>query len=213
MEGQEEQLQRLYGISVRYLLIVMLPGILFLVVFGADLLSLWMGPQFASQTSLVLQILGFGVLLNCMANIPYNAVQALGRPDITGKFHLLELPLYVALCVILIPRWGIVGAALANSLRISLDSALLFWAAQRYCHCSIGSLWNKTIPRVVGLSGTLGVSLVVIRMAVTSSWSRLGMGVLAVAIYFVGVWLLLVDQGDKPRIGQAVRLLIGQPAS
>jgi len=39
------------------------------------------------------------------------------------------------------------------------------------------------------------------------------MGVLAVAIYFVGVWLLLVDQDDKPRIGQAVRLLIGQPAS
>jgi len=212
-ENQGKQLQRLYEASVRYLLIAILPGILFLVVFGTDLLSLWMGPQFASRTSLVLQILGFGVLLNCMANIPYNAVQALGRPDITGKFHLLELPLYVALCVILIPRWGIVGAALANSLRISLDSVLLFWAAQRYCHCSIGSLWNKTIPRVLGLSGTLGVSLVVIRLAITSSWSRLVMGVLAVAIYFVGVWLLLVDQDDKPRIGQAVRLLIGQPAS
>lgn len=211
--GQGEQLQRLYEGSVRYLLIAILPGILFLMVFGTDLLSLWMGAQFAGQTSLVLQILGFGVLLNCMANIPYNALQALGRPDIPGKFHVLELPFYVALCVFLIPHWGIVGAALANSLRISLDSILLFWAAQKYCYCSIRELWNKTIPRVLGLSGALGLSLVGVRLAVTSSWGRVGMGVLAVGIYFVSVWLLLVDQDDKPRISQAVRLLIGQPAS
>jgi O-antigen/teichoic acid export membrane protein len=212
-EDQKVELQRLYGGSVRYLLIAMLPGILFLLAFGTDLLSVWMGPRFAQQTALVLQILGLGVLLNCMANIPYNALQALGRPDITGKFHLFELPLYVVLCLALIPRFGIAGAALANSLRISLDAGLLFWAAQRYCHCSIAPLWATAIPRVFGLNGILALSLVGIRLSVIPSWGRLGMGVIAVGAYFVGVWLLLVDKDDKPRIGQAVRLLIRQPAS
>jgi len=212
-EDQKDQLQRLYAGSVRYLMIVVLPGILFLVVFGTDLLSIWMGPEFAKQTGLVLQILGFGVLLNCMANIPYNAVQALGRPDITGKFHLFELPLYLALCIIMIPRWGIVGAAMVNSFRISLDAVLLFWAAHRYCRCSIETLWNKTVLRMLTLSGVLGLSLVAVRLAVASSWGRLGAGTVAVAAYFVCVWLMLVDQGDKPRITQAFRLLIGQPAS
>ena len=212
-QDQREQLQRLYAGSVHYLLIVMLPGILFLLVFGADLLTLWMGPQFAQQTSVVLQILGFGVLLNCMANIPYNALQALGRPDITGKLHLLELPLYVVLCVLLIPRWGIAGAAFANSFRISLDAALLFWAAHRFCHCSVGPFWVRVFPRIFGLSGALALSLVAIRLTLPSLWGRLSTGLLSVGIYFVGVWLLLVDRGDKPRIGRVVRLLIGQPAS
>jgi O-antigen/teichoic acid export membrane protein len=211
--NQREQLQRLYTGSVRYLLMAMLPGILFLVVFGTDLLSLWMGPQFAKQTSLVLQILGFGILLNCMANIPYNALQALGRPDITGKFHLLELPLYIALCVVLIPRWGILGAALVNSFRVSLDAALLFWGAHRYCRCSIEPLWDKTALVMLCLSGILGLSLGAIHLLVNSPWGRLGAGSIAVAVYFVSVWRLLVDQDDKPRIGQAMKLLIGQPAS
>src|SRR5262249_20283138 len=154
----------------------------------------WMGPQFAKQTFIVLQILACGVLLNCMANIPYNALQALGRPDIPGKFHLFELPLYFAFCVMVIPRWGIVGAAFANSLRISIDAGLLFWAAQRYCNCSIGPLWSKVFPRIFGLSGILVPGLLAIRLAVTNPWVRLGVGALSVAIYFVGVWLLLVDK-------------------
>ncbi len=212
-EGQEAQLQRLYEGSVRYLLIIMLPGILFLLVFGTDLLSLWMGAQFAKQTTVVLQILAFGVLLNCMANIPYNALQALGRPDITGKLHLLELPFYLALCIVLIPRWGIAGAALANSIRISIDALVLFWALQKYCCCSLGPLWAKAVPQIIGLNVLLALILLGILFMFGNSWERLAGGVLASGIYFLATWLLLVDKRDKPRIGEALRLLKGQPAS
>src|SRR5882762_793203 len=45
--GQEAQLRQLYEGSVRYLLLLLLPGILFLVVLGPDLLKLWMGAAFA----------------------------------------------------------------------------------------------------------------------------------------------------------------------
>ena len=117
---------------MRYLGVLLVPGIIFLLVLGTDVLSLWMGASFANQTTTVLQVLALGVLLNCLATIPYNALQALGRPDLTGKFHLVELPVYVSLCLLLIPRWGIVGAALAGTLRFTLDTGLLFWAARRY---------------------------------------------------------------------------------
>lgn len=213
LPGQETHLQRLYEGSVRYLLIVLMPGILFLVIFGGDLLSLWIGAKFAQETVFVLQILGAGVLLNCMANIPYNALQALGRPDLPGKFHLLELPLYAVMCALMIPRWGIEGAALANSLRVSLDAVLLFCAVHHYCQCSLKSLWAKVIPQILGLNMLLAVAMVAIRTALGSTWGRIGTGVFATAVYFLGVWLFLVDKRDKPRIGEALRLLIGQPAS
>jgi len=172
-----------------------------------------MGAQFAKQTTVVLQILAFGVLLNCMANIPYNALQALGRPDITGKLHLLELPFYLALCIVLIPRWGIAGAALANSIRISIDALVLFWALQKYCCCSLGPLWAKAVPQIIGLNVLLALVLLGIHFTFGNSWERLVGGVLASGIYFLATWLLLVDKRDKPRIGEALRLLKGQPAS
>lgn len=209
----EANLQRLYDGSVRYLLLLLVPGIVFLFVLGNDLLGLWMGTAFASQTSVVLQILAAGVLVNCLANVPYYAIQALGRPDLTGKFHLLELPLYIGLCALTIPRWGIAGAALANTMRVSLDAGLLFWAARRYCHCSLGEGWARTAARILMLGVLLGLALLGVRSAIASVWMRLALGAFAVGLYFLAAWIFVLDGRDKPRISEALKMLIGQPAS
>jgi O-antigen/teichoic acid export membrane protein len=213
MAGQEAQLQRLYEGSMRYLLIMLLPGILFLFMFGSDLLSLWMGTIFALQTSWILQILSVGVLLNCMANIPYYALQALGRPDITGKLHLGEVPFYVVLCVILIPRFGIVGAALASSIRISLDAVLLFWALHKYCRCSLGTLWARAFPIILALNAMLALAFLWIHFTLNATWMRLGAAALTIPLYFLAVWLFLLNKRNKTRIDDVWRLLRGQPAS
>jgi O-antigen/teichoic acid export membrane protein len=212
MEGQQAQLQRLYQVSLRYLLMLILPGILYLIVFGTDLLSLWMGAQFAHQTSAVLQILAVGVLSNALAYVPYNTLQALGRPDLTGKFHLLELPLYVLLCVTLIPLWGIAGAALTSTIRFGLDAALLFWAAQRYCGCSMRNTWRQIVPIMV--SGVLlGVAMLAAQFFFSTNWVRLWAGLIAVAIYFLASWLFVLSGREKPAIGRALRIFRNQPAS
>lgn len=213
LEGQQVHLQHLYERSVRYLLLMLLPGILFLVLLGSDLLTLWMGNAFARQTITVLEILAFGVLANGMAYVPYNMLQAVGRPDLTGKFHLLELPLYVALCLVLIPRWGITGAALASTVRFMLDAALLFWAGRKYCHCSLKELWTSSFRAIMGLTLVLGVGLLGIRLAVSTPWTRLGTGAISLLIYFAAVWVCVIDNGEKLGISAAVKIFRSQPAS
>jgi len=207
VERQATQLQRLYVGSVLYLVISVVPLIIFLLVFGPDLLSLWMGHQFAQQSSIVLPILGLGLLTTCLASVPYNALQALGRPDLTGKFHLLELPVYVVLCLILIPRLGITGAALAQTIRNSVDAVLLFVAAEKYCNCSIRPLWAGMLRRVLVLNSVLGLILLAIRLSPLTIWGRLGAGVFAGGIYFLVVWIFFVDKNDKPRVTEAFRFL------
>ena len=209
---ERAELQRLYERSVRYLLLLLVPGVLFLVVLGPDLLALWMGTSFAQQASTVLQILAVGLLPNAVAYVPYNLLQALGRPDLTGKFHVLELPVYVVFCLVLIPRWGIGGAALANTIRLVLDSVLLFWAAQKYCQCSLKSLCTTVFPRVLTVGGVLWITLAVIKLAFSAPWARLGLGILALGVSLFASWMFVVDKGDRPRIGEAVRLLSGQSA-
>lgn len=191
-------LRDLYDDSLRYLLAILLPCIIFLVVFGKDILTVWMGEPFAARTGYVVQILAAGVLLNCIANIPYNAVQALGRPDLTGKFHMAEIVMYVGLCLALIPRLGITGAAIANSIRISIDAVLLLWAAHRFCDCSYGLKWVRISAKTLIVSGVFAAALVgVHRFAVI--WTRLGAGCICILVYFLIVWWAAFNNEDRRR--------------
>ena len=209
--SQQTQFQRLYQGSLRYLLMLILPCITFLLVYGADLLSLWMDAQFARQTATVLEILAVGALANALAYIPYNALQASGRPDLTGKFHLLELPLYVVLCVTLIPRAGIAGAAAASTVRFILDTGLLLWAAERYCGSSLRTAWREVVPVIV--SGVaLGMTLVGAKLLFATNRARLCAGVMVVSIHFLASWRFLLSEREKPAIGRALRIFRHQPA-
>ncbi|MGO9086139.1 MAG: flippase [Candidatus Sulfotelmatobacter sp.] len=212
-EDQRHSLERLYERSVRYLVLVLLPGTLYLLVLGPDLLALWMGASFAQQTATILRILVLGVLLNGVAFVPYALLQALGRPDLTGKLHLLELPVYVAMCLWMIPRWGIAGAALASTVRFTLDAVLLFWAAGRYCRCSLRGFWATIFPSNLMLGGVLGLALLAITIFVRDSWPRLGLGLLAVGLSLLGGWAFVVDGDEKPRLSGVLRTLLGQRAS
>ncbi|PYV53674.1 MAG: hypothetical protein DMG98_20370 [Acidobacteria bacterium] len=213
LEGQELQLQSLYERSVRYLLMLLLPGILFLVVQGPDMLKLWMGASFASKTALVLQIMALGVLANGMSYLPYNLLQALGRPDLTAKFHLLELPPYLAACLILIPRWGIEGAAIASTIRFALDFTLLSWAVAKYCNCSFREFWTATFPRILLLELALGLILLLVHFGSSGPRMRLLLGVVSVLLYIPAAWSLAVDSEEKPRITRAVRVFLGHSAA
>ena len=88
-------------------------------------LTLWLGPQFAERSYHVAQIIAFGVLMNGVASVPFALIQASGRPDLTAKLHLLELPLYAGAVYFLTYHLGIVGTAIAWTGRTTLDAALL----------------------------------------------------------------------------------------
>lgn len=209
---ETSNLQRLYEGSVRYLLLVLLPGIAFLVVLGPDILTLWMGGEFAKNTALVLRFLAVGTFANGLSYVAYTALQALGRPDLTGKFHLLELPAYVGICLFLIPRWGVAGAALASTLRFVLDAALLFWAAQRYCACSLRRVWMQCMP--IAVVGTLlGAIMLGIQFFLHPQMVRLGAGLIAVALYFLASWWFVLNDRERPVIARALSMFRQEPAS
>ena len=113
------------------ILAVVGPFAVVLLVFAGPIMYTWLGPQATPETVLALQILAPGVLANSLAFVPFSVLQGLGRADVTGKLHLLELPVHIAVAWFCINRWGIAGAAGAWSIRTALDASLLFFAAHR----------------------------------------------------------------------------------
>ena len=116
---------RLYSNATKYLALVLAPCTATVIAFAPDLLRLWVGEDFAQNSAAVMQILAVGVFVNSLATIPYILILGLGRPDITAKFHLLEIPFFLLLLWYGLLHWGIVGAAVAWTIRVGVDALLL----------------------------------------------------------------------------------------
>jgi O-antigen/teichoic acid export membrane protein len=129
--GVDEGLRRTSRRSVAVVVALVAPVAITFMLFAEPLLGVWLGAEATPEMVRALQLLAPGVMLNAMALIPFSVLQGVGRADLTGKFHLLELPIHGALAWWLIGRFGVAGAAAAWSLRAAIDAALLFGAAHQ----------------------------------------------------------------------------------
>ncbi len=95
-------------------------------------MRLWLGQNFAAQAAPVGLILMLGVWINALSFIPYGQLQAANRPDITAKFHMIEILPFLLILWFGVKFAGLQGAAAAWSLRVTIDAGLLFAAARQY---------------------------------------------------------------------------------
>jgi O-antigen/teichoic acid export membrane protein len=122
---------RLFTLGGKYLFLAILPISFLVVLFAHELLSVWLGPQFATQSTRPLQLLAFGVFANGLASIPFALIQGAGRPDLTAKLHMAELPPYLVAQWVMTVHFGIAGTALVWSLRVLADMVMLYIVAWR----------------------------------------------------------------------------------
>lgn len=117
----------IFGRCLSHVAMILFPVTLIAVALSGEILTAWLGQDFASQGSRVLQWLALGVLLNGMAQVPSALIQGIGRPDLTFKIHMAELPPYLLAAWFLIRGRGIEGAAIAWTARTALDLILYVW--------------------------------------------------------------------------------------
>jgi O-antigen/teichoic acid export membrane protein len=131
------RIDRLFASSMRALLVMMSIPAAIALFFAPVILNIWMGPEYAAQGALALRILSVGVFINAIAHVPYTFLEASGRPDVPAKFHVLELVIHVPVAWYLVGAYGITGAAIAWTARVTLDTTLLLLAANRIVPVSL----------------------------------------------------------------------------
>ena len=177
--------------SLRILFLLLLPPILLLVLFAQEGLDLWLGGEFARNSALVLQLLAIGVFINSLAQVPFTVVQAAGRPDITGKLHLVELPLYLVMLWVMLQHAGIVGAAIAWVLRLALDGGILVWIAARMLPGA-----REPLMRIVALT-IVASGVLVLGATIGSLPLRLGMAAVSLPLILIAGWRYLLRPGER----------------
>ena len=150
-------------------------------------------------------------MINGLSHVPCGYLQASGRPDVPARFHLLELAIHLPLTWMLVQTWGITGAALAWTIRVSLDSTLLFLASDRVLGMSLAHAFYFQGKRVlIALSGlvavTLGVWSAHFRVAIA-----LGLTLAIVAGFSFVVWKLVLGTDERSAIRRAAGLMRRRP--
>lgn len=151
---------QLFERSLRVIVLIMFPILLTIVLFAREGLTLWVGADFARASTPVLQWLGIGLFVNSVAQAPFAVVQGVGRPDITAKLHLAELPLYVGGMWWLALHFGISGVAAAWTIRASIDAIALLIAAHWLVPDATGRM-ERTLVGAAGAVGALGAATLV----------------------------------------------------
>lgn len=121
----------LYQCGIRYIFLAIFPVSLMLIAFAPEGLRIWLGADFARNSTPIVRWLAAAIFINGLAQIPFAHIQGAGRPDITAKLHLLELPVYAAALFFFTSRMGIEGVAITWTLRVAVDTVLLFVFSHR----------------------------------------------------------------------------------
>lgn len=179
----EKKTSAVYYSSVSILKLVMIIPVTAIVLFAPEILTLWLGNDFASKSAIVMRWLSIGIFINSISFLPFILIQSKGRPDWTAKFHLIELPIYFFLLWHLLQTFGISGAAAAWSIRVSLDAALLFLSAAKL----VPSVRRVTIRILV--SSSMIVFTIIILIWIEGFLAKAG--VMAVAVT-LSMTLLLI---------------------
>ncbi|HTQ60905.1 MAG TPA: flippase [Candidatus Solibacter sp.] len=149
----------LFRRSVKCILLALFPLVLLLIVLARDGLRIWLGAEFATHSVHVVQWLAVGVFINSLALVPSALVQGVGRPDLTAKLQVLELPVYLAALVWLTKAYGIEGAAIAWTGRVTLDALILFIMARRLLPIEVSWRPQTALLTALGLAALALASL------------------------------------------------------
>lgn len=185
----------LHDRAARFILLALAPVVVCALMFAQIFLDLWLGEAFALNSRGVFQILAVGVLFNSLAVVPFTAIHAAGRADLSAKAHLVELPLYLLALWFLMRHFGIEGVAFAWLLRVVLDYLLMFAIARRLFGAEPAA-GHGMAAGILIYSG-LFLSAALLLSAIPYPEARIPAGISMAVLAPYLVWRLILGQDDR----------------
>ena len=122
-EDKAERMREVYRIAAKWTTALSLPIGYVLLVYPAWLIGLTFGSEYVSG-NLVLSVLAVGFLSHVVTGPNGNALKSLGHPDVTMYTSVLLAVLNAGLNLLLIPLYGILGAAVATASSYVINNLL-----------------------------------------------------------------------------------------
>ena len=194
--NDNQSINALYLRALKYTLLIMGLIIIPVIIFSTEILRLWIDENFAQQSSIILKIFSLGVFAVSLSMIMDFLVKGIGRPDITTKLHLIELPFFILLLWLSIKYYGINGAAFAWTLRAVIDAILMFFITKKNLSISLKNIKNTGITRIIFVLICLSITLYSLSKILNTELLIISIISIFMVMLFL-IWYYLLDNEDK----------------
>lgn len=151
--------RRLYVRATRFVVLFIVSTSIPALVFADKLLRYWIGPGFADHGTTVLRILLVTYSIMALNVVPYYVTLGAGRPRIAALFNIVTALINVVLVIVLIPRFGATGAAVAYLISVVPFVGFIWYAEARLLAVS-EAFWLRLVTRLlIPIAAQIGVCL------------------------------------------------------
>ncbi len=191
--------------ALKYIFIFLFPLVVLIVTFSHEGMNLWLGSKFAEHSTFILQMLAVGVLFNGIAYIPFTFLQGIGRPDITAKVNLVELPFYFFGMWFAIKQAGINGAALVWLLRMGVDALVLFIFSNKIMSTHVKFNFNSSYFYIAVL-----VLVSIIPIIIDDVYLKIFISITVLSAFLYISWRFLLLDEEKEFLVSRLKFLNGR---
>ncbi|MHB8413563.1 MAG: flippase [Candidatus Acidiferrales bacterium] len=198
--GAHGQVHELYLRSSKILTLVTLPFTVILMVMPEPILRYWLGPEYAVQGAVALCLLGGATFFNAVGAVSTVTSLGVGRAWIPAAFAFAASVINLVSNLLLIPRYGINGAALASLLPQVLLIPVFVYVVARMIEFSLWRLVSQALIRPLMCGAVQTATLLIFRRYVTS---LVTLGVLCVAslcVYGVLCFFGAITQEERSAV-------------
>lgn len=166
---------------------IALPATAGLVMLTPNLANILVGAAFRDATQQLLPLIAFAILLSGIKSYFFDLAFQLGKHTSTQVRILLQAAgLNLVLNLILIPRWGMMGAAWATCLAYALALLLSAWQGRRWFRLAFP---QRELAGIAGATLLMMAALYPLRQYTGSGWLFLQL-VAGILTYAVTIFLL-----------------------
>ena len=198
-----EGVAALYAKGVKMLLVATFPIMLVLFAFAGEGLTVWQDRAFAAASAGVMRWLVAGLFIYSLSYVPFSLLQGVGRPDLSARLHLIEVPLYLVLAWALMRQFGMEGAGMAWFIRCALETGVMFAMAQRFARGT-----GATIRRA-GLLLALALAIIGVTAIAPGFLPRMAACLAGIAAFLAASWSALLSAAERARVLEWVRRVRG----
>jgi len=123
-QGNHQKLQTMIDKSIKYSACILLPAGLGAGFFCNDIISILFGKEFIYAASPFYVLLVARVIHGSIELPIGGSLSGIGRPDLPLKIDVVSATINIGLNILLIPRYGILGAAIATGISLMLAATL-----------------------------------------------------------------------------------------
>jgi O-antigen/teichoic acid export membrane protein len=186
--GEMEKLKKIYLTSSRYLMMVALPLAIGGIALANPIITLFYGADYRPAV-ILFQVISLPIAISSLAGAGDAVIRGINRPGFIFKTKVIFAIINIGLSLWLIPKYGILGAAIASSVPLVLGLPVYVTFISK----TVGATWPvRDTIKITTASLIMGVAVYILHSHLGAALSLALCIPLGVVIYVIAIFVLRV---------------------